>query len=205
MPPFPSQEMDALICGVLRDDPLGRVILHASESGDTHEIFTNRLARVPGCDASRIHFLGALPHHRLLALYSLSDVILDSYPAGGCTTTREVLAVGKALVTLPARLLGGRWSYAYYRIIGDDVLNSMVVADSPAEYVRLAVELGTSAKVRDEAERRIKRGVHALYESRDSVAAWNEVFLDIAPVVIDDGYYDDSSTLPPPVTIKAEL
>lgn len=205
MPPFPSQEMDALICGVLRDDPLGRVILHASESGDTHEIFTNRLARIPGCDASRIHFLGALPHHRLLALYSLSDVILDSYPAGGCATMREVLAVGKALVTLPARLLGGRWSYAYYRIIGDDVLNSMVVADSPAEYVRLAVELGTSARVRGEAERRIKRGVHALYESRDSVAAWNEVFLVIAPVVIDDGYYDDSSTLPPPVTVKAEL
>jgi hypothetical protein len=47
--------------------------------------------------------------------------------------------------------------------------------------------------------------VHALYESRDSIAAWNEVFLDIAPVVIDDGYYDDSSTLPPLVTLKAEL
>ena len=147
MPPFPSQEMDALICGVLRDDPLGRVILHASESGDTHEIFTNRLARVPGCDASRIHFLSALPHHRLLALYSLSDVILDSYPAGGCTTTREVLAVGKALVTLPACLLGRRWSYIYYPIIGEDVLNLMAIADSPAENVRLAVELGTSVRV----------------------------------------------------------
>ena len=47
--------------------------------------------------------------------------------------------------------------------------------------------------------------MHALYESRDSVAVWNEVFLDIALVFIDDGYYDDSSTLPPPVTIKAEL
>ncbi len=71
--------------------------------------------------------------------------------------------------------------------------------------MRLAVELGTSVRVRGEAERRIKRGVHALYESRDSVAAWNEVFLDIAPVFIDDEYYDDSSTLPPPVTIKAEF
>ena len=109
--------------------------------------------------------------------------------------------MGKALVTLPARLLGGRWSYVYYPIIGDDVFNSMAVADSPAEYVRLAVELGTSARVRGKAERRIKHGVHALYKSQDSVAAWNEVFLDIAPVFIDNGYYDDSSSLPPPVTI----
>jgi len=136
----------------------------------------------------RVHFLGAQPHHRLLALYALSDVILDSYPAGGCTTTREVLAIGKALVTLPARLLGGRWSYAYYQIMGDEILNSLVIAKNASEYITIAVTLGTSIDIRNDVERRIKNSVPALYEREESVKAWNEVFLDISPVIIDENY-----------------
>jgi predicted O-linked N-acetylglucosamine transferase (SPINDLY family) len=168
------------------EDPLGRVILHGGVK-ESQTIYTKRLSRA-GCDTARIHFLGALPHHQLLALYALSDVVLDSYPAGGCTTTREVLALGKALVTLPARLLGGRWSYAYYRIMEDDALNRLVIATSSEEYVKLAVKLGTSAEVRNEAESRIKSSVHKLYESLDSIRAWDKVFLDIAPVAIDESW-----------------
>ena len=56
-----------------------------------------------------VHFLPAQPHHRLLALYSLSDAVLDSYPACGCTTTREALALGAPVVTLPHNYLGSRW------------------------------------------------------------------------------------------------
>ena len=144
--------------------------------------------RLTGCDMKRVHFLGAQPHHRLLALYALSDVILDSYPAGGCTTTREVLAIGKALVTLPARLLGGRWSYAYYQIMGDEILNSLVIAKNASEYITIAVTLGTSIDIRNDVERRIKNSVPALYEREESVKAWNEVFLDISPVIIDENY-----------------
>ena len=190
---------------MLREDPHGRAVLHASTSGEAHNIFTNRLARA-GWNTGRIHLLRAVPHHRLLALSALSYIILDWYPAGGCTTIWEVLVVGKALVTLPSRFLGGRWSYAYYCIIGDNILSLLVVAGSPAEYVRLAVELSTSARVRDKAELQIKHGVHRVYESRDrdSAAAWNQVFLDIAPVVIDEGHFDDSSTLSP-VTMNAKL
>jgi predicted O-linked N-acetylglucosamine transferase (SPINDLY family) len=51
---------------------------------------------------------------------------LDSYPAGGCTTTREALELGKAVVTLPAKLLGGRWSLAYYALLGCGELSQQV-------------------------------------------------------------------------------
>ena len=180
-------EMDALICGIIQKDNLGHVILHGAAT-EPQQIFTNRLLAA-GCDMTRVHFLGAQPHHQLLALYALSDVILDSYPAGGCTTTREVLAIGKALVTLPARLLGGRWSYAYYQIMGDEKLNSLVIAKNASEYITLAVTLGTTIDIRNDVERRIKNSVPALYEREDSVKAWNEVFLDISPVIIDENYY----------------
>lgn len=182
-----APDMDALICGVVSNDPSGRVILHAASSEEAHAVYTDRLFDA-GCDMDRIHFLDALPHHRLMALYALSEVVLDSYPAGGCTTTREVLAVGKALVTLPARLLGSRWSYAYYTMMGDDELNRMVIADGPDRYVDLAVRLGTDPERRADVERRIGRSVHKLYESWESVRAWEEVFQEIAPPEV---FYDD--------------
>eukprot|EP00590_Aulacoseira_subarctica_P004095 CAMPEP_0172428278 /NCGR_PEP_ID=MMETSP1064-20121228/45773_1 /TAXON_ID=202472 /ORGANISM="Aulacoseira subarctica , Strain CCAP 1002/5" /LENGTH=634 /DNA_ID=CAMNT_0013172985 /DNA_START=70 /DNA_END=1974 /DNA_ORIENTATION=+ len=177
-------EMDELLCQVLDKDPLGLLILHIANSEESQQVFVNRLTR-EGCDMNRIHFLDALPHHRLLALYSLSDVILDSYPAGGCTTTREVLEIGKAVVTLPARFLGSRWSYAYYQMMRDEELNTMVVAQNSSEYVNLAVQIGTSVTKRTEVEARIKLSNHKLYERWDSVTAWEDVFIDIAPVTID--------------------
>ena len=40
---------------------------------------------------NRVHFIPCQPHNKLMALYNLSDVVLDSYYAGGCTTSREAL------------------------------------------------------------------------------------------------------------------
>jgi predicted O-linked N-acetylglucosamine transferase (SPINDLY family) len=177
-------EFDSLLCQVLAKDPLGRLILHTARSKESQEVFSGRLER-EGCDMSRISFLDALPHHRLLALYALSDVILDSYPAGGCTTTREVLELGKALVTLPDRLLGSRWTYAYYKMMGDEELNRLLIAQSPAEYVELSVQIGTSKQKRAEVEWRVKQSVHRIHERWESVTAWEKLFLEIAPVTVD--------------------
>ena len=46
-----------------------------------------------GIDLARVDWLPVLPRTRLLALYHLADVVLDSYYASGCTTTREALEV----------------------------------------------------------------------------------------------------------------
>ena len=86
-------------------------------SAHNKDIYVNRLRRA-GVDLSRVAFVQQQPHHRLMALYSLADVVLDSYHAGGCTTTREALEVGAIVVTLPAKYLGSRWSAAYYTIMG---------------------------------------------------------------------------------------
>jgi predicted O-linked N-acetylglucosamine transferase (SPINDLY family) len=174
-------EMDPLICNILTQDPLGRVVLHEVKTPVNQELFLHRLSNA-GCDMERVHFLPSQPHHRLLALYELSDVVLDSYPAGGCTTTRELLELSKVVVTLPARLLGGRWTYAYYQIIGDETLNEMVIAKTEQEYVELAVMLGTDEGRRKEAERRIGEGLYKLYRRDESVMAWEKVLIDIAPV-----------------------
>ena len=59
-------------------------------------------------DPLRVTFLDIQPHHRMLALYREATVVLDSYPAGCDTTTREALEMGRTIVTLPSQLLDGK-------------------------------------------------------------------------------------------------
>ena len=88
----------------------------------------------------RINHVVSLPVPRLFALYGLSDVMLDSYMAGGCTSTRHALELGAPVVTLPAAYLGGRWTKALYDIMGVTDL----VASSKEDFVELAVKVATS-------------------------------------------------------------
>lgn len=172
-------EYDELVCGILKKDRVGHMILHHSEEG--HRVFENRLKKA-GCDLERIHFVPIQLHHRLLALYELSTVVLDSYPAGGCTTTREVLELGKAVVTLPARLLGGRWSLGLYNIIGlDEEAKKAVIASTPEEFIDLAVELCTNEKLRSKVEASIAKAVPNLFGRTESIRAWEKILLDVSP------------------------
>jgi predicted O-linked N-acetylglucosamine transferase (SPINDLY family) len=172
-------EVDVLLCGIMQKDPGSWLILHRESANQ--EVFANRLKK-RGCDLSRITFLEAQPHHRLLALYRDSTVILDSYPAGGDTTTREVLEMGKALVTLPARLLGGRWSVGYMHTIGlEKQTIKRLVASTPKQYIDLAVKLGTDKKLRYEVEADIRAKVQNLFHRYEAVAAWQHMFLEISP------------------------
>jgi predicted O-linked N-acetylglucosamine transferase (SPINDLY family) len=186
-------EFDKLICGVLQNDITGHAVLHEPDQG--RGIFKARLKKA-GCDLNRIHFLSFQPHHKLLALYQLSTVILDSYPAGGCTTSREALELNKTIVTLPARLLGGRWTLGLYNSIGlDESTKDAVIASTAAEYITKAVALGTDAKLRTLVEESIARAVHnrgtGLFARVEAVEEWQRILLEVSPVEQCDGFHSE--------------
>ena len=167
---------DAMLAAVQRDDPEAHLILHDVAEDDLRAA---RVARfeAAGLDLRRVHFFPALPHHRLLALYDLADVVLDSYFAGGCTTTREALELGAVVVTLPAEYLGGRWSYGYLKHIGVED----TIASSEEDYVRLAVHFATDADARRDLRRRVRENVARLFEQDVAVRSWERALLDLAP------------------------
>jgi|EP01033_Poteriospumella_lacustris_P011357 hypothetical protein len=163
-------EFDEMCLGILAKDPNGVLILHAPDFEENQEVLQRRLGRA----LDRVHFVPALPHHILMGLYNVSDVVLDSYYAGGCTTTREALEIGAPVVTLPGKYLGGRWSLAYYRIMGYTEL----VAESKEHYVELALSVGP--RHREE----ILANVHKLFFRDEAVQSWTralETMLGVAP------------------------
>jgi len=189
-----SPEFDELVCRILKGDPKGHAILHKDEAH--HATFVKRLENA-GCgeydDANnqgidtimkRVHFINQQPSHKLLKLYSTANVVLDSYPAGGCTTTREVFECGTAVVTWPARLLGGRWTVGLYNILDvTDDTKQAVIASSKEDYIAKAIAIGTNHTLRQQLEADIiqKTQQHLFYR-HEAVTEWETILKRVSPV-----------------------
>ncbi len=157
-------EFDELCLGILARDPQGLLLVMLPSNLSEYCIFEKRWRS----HWSQIHHLPMLPHHELMGLYLHVDVVLDSYYAGGCTTTREALEVGAPVVTLPGKYLGGRWSAAYYRKIGYEEL----IARDKEHYVELALQVGPAHR------QAILQKVGALFQRWEAVASWEKVLED---------------------------
>jgi predicted O-linked N-acetylglucosamine transferase (SPINDLY family) len=91
-----------------------------------------------GIDSECLELRGHEPaHDDHLALYQRLDVALDTFPYHGTKTTCEAMWMGVPVVTLAGKTHPSR--------VGVSLLNNIglpeLVANSPEEYVRLAVEL----------------------------------------------------------------
>jgi predicted O-linked N-acetylglucosamine transferase (SPINDLY family) len=96
-----------------------------------------------GVEPDRVVLQDAIPSQtEHLALYSQVDVGLDSFPYNGTTTTCEALWMGVPVVCLAGNRHSGR--------VGVSILTQMeltdLIADSPDDYVRIAVELANTPK-----------------------------------------------------------
>ena len=90
--------------------------------------------------------------------------------------------MGKPLVTLPARLLGGRWSMAYLNKIGlKSATKKALIANSFEEYIDLAVTLAHDDNLRKYVEADILKCAPNLFHRLEAAVAWQEMLLEISP------------------------
>ena len=105
------------------------------------------------------------------ALYREADVVLDSYYAGGCITTREAFEMGAVVVTLPAKYLGGRWTKAYYDILGI----SDAIAKDKDDYAKLAVSIACNPSLKASISSKISENIHKMWRSEEAVNNWTVI------------------------------
>lgn len=102
---------DAVLTGILGRDPLGYIVLLASEAqSGWKEQLRARFRRSLGgfANTRRVLFMPTLPYAEFMALLSFADVILDPYPFGGGVTTLDALALGVYVCCLV------RWVSRYF-------------------------------------------------------------------------------------------
>jgi predicted O-linked N-acetylglucosamine transferase (SPINDLY family) len=120
-------------------------------------------ARASGVDNDRLRFMPADPSpwvHR--ANMQIADIVLDTFPYNGTTTSLEALWMGIPLVTKLGNHYAGRTSYTFLRSC--DVAET--VSHTDAEYIEIGRRLGTELQFREGVRRK-------LAEARASAAVFN--------------------------------
>jgi predicted O-linked N-acetylglucosamine transferase (SPINDLY family) len=93
---------------------------------------------------------------------AIADIVLDTYPYNGATTTLETLWMGVPIVTKVGEQFAARNSYTMMMNVG--VTEGLAWSDE--EYVEWGVKLGKDEKLRQEI-------VWKLRKSRQTSPLWN--------------------------------
>ena len=127
-----------------------------SSIGDQESVkrLFEQMAEEEGVEGDRLRFLPPVASEEIhRANLAIADVVLDTYPYNGATTTLETLWMGIPLVTRVGEQFAARNSYTMMMNVG--VTEGIAWTDE--EYVAWGIRLGTDATLREEISWRLGR------------------------------------------------
>ena len=122
-----------------------------------------KICEEEGISLDRLRFLPGVPDeatHR--ANLAIADIVLDTFPYNGATTTLETLWMGIPMVTQVGQQFAARNSYTF-------MLNAGIeegIAWSQAEYIEWGIKLGLDRDLRDKIAGKLRSG-------RTNAPVWN--------------------------------
>jgi predicted O-linked N-acetylglucosamine transferase (SPINDLY family) len=121
--------------------PKSRLLVVGATLTSIPEEFVKRFTR-QGIAPERLQLMGAKPFPEYLALHREADVILDTNPYSGGTTTCHALWMGVPVVTLAGETATSRGGASLLNAVGLREL----VAETPKQYVDFAAALAADPK-----------------------------------------------------------
>jgi len=139
------------------------LIVKGNADQKTTEDLYQKIAREEGVSPERLRFLPLDKTEEIhRANLTMADVVLDSYPYNGATTTMEVLWMGLPLVTRVGEQFAARNSYTF-------MLNAGItegIATTDEEYVEWGIKYGTDRSLREQVMTKLRK-------SRKTSPLWN--------------------------------
>lgn len=123
---------------------------------------------------NRIYWSQSVGHQDYMNLIYISDIVLDTYPFGGCNSSFEAFSLGKIVVTQPADMINGRFTKGFYEKMG--LLE--YVTNSKQEYIDFAIKLADK-EYRKPIEDAIISKRHVLFNDKDSVNDWANKLIEL--------------------------
>ncbi|MEG4011882.1 MULTISPECIES: O-linked N-acetylglucosamine transferase, SPINDLY family protein [unclassified Microcoleus] len=148
---------------ILAEVPNSYFLIKGGADRKAIERFFTQLAEEEGVEGDRLRFLSQDPSeafHR--ANLGIADIVLDTYPYNGATTTLETLWMGIPLVTRVGEQFAARNSYTMMMNVG--VTEGIAWTDE--EYVEWGVRLGKDSTLRQQIAWRLR-------QSRQTSPLWN--------------------------------
>ncbi len=148
---------------IIKEVPNSYLLIKGVADEASSRTFFERVAEEVGVGCDRLRFLpivAAEEVHR--ANLGIADVILDTYPYNGATTTLETLWMGIPLVTRVGEQFAARNSYTMMMNVGV----TEGIAWSDEEYLEWGVRLGKDEALRQKVAWKLKA-------SRQTAPLWN--------------------------------
>lgn len=148
---------------ILKQVPNSYFLIKGSADQESIKTFFMEIAEAEGVSSDRLRFLPDVSFEEIhRANLGIADIVLDTYPYNGATTTLETLWMGIPLVTKVGEQFASRNSYTMMMNVG---VNEGI-AWTDREYVEWGVRLGKDAILRQEITTKLKK-------SRQTSPLWN--------------------------------
>ncbi|MDB9345593.1 O-linked N-acetylglucosamine transferase, SPINDLY family protein [Nodularia spumigena CS-586/05] len=148
---------------ILQQVPNSYLLIKGEADEEASRKFYGDLAKCQDIDINRLKFLPFMPSEAIhRANLSLADVVLDTSPYNGATTTLETLWREIPLVTKVGQQFSARNSYTM--MINAGITEGIAWSDE--EYVEWAVRLGKDENLRKQISGKLKQG-------KKSAPLWN--------------------------------
>ncbi len=148
---------------IIKAVPNSYLLIKGVADQDSSKNFYEEIATEIGVELHRLKFLpldNSEPEHR--ANLAMADVVLDTYPYNGATTTLETLWVGVPLVTKVGQQFSARNSYGMMMNVG--VTEGIAWTDE--EYLEWGIKFGKDENLRREVAWKLR-------QSRKNAPLWN--------------------------------
>jgi predicted O-linked N-acetylglucosamine transferase (SPINDLY family) len=148
---------------IVRQVPNSYLLIKNQANPETTKELFKKLAEEVGLSFDRIRFIEPAPDemtHR--ANLQIADVMLDTFPYNGATTTLETLWMGIPLVTMVGEQFVARNSYGF-------IMNAGItegIAWTVEEYIDWGIRLGTDQNLRNSVKSKLRH-------SRQNSPLWN--------------------------------
>jgi predicted O-linked N-acetylglucosamine transferase (SPINDLY family) len=148
---------------ILKNVPNSYLLIKGLAEEEAIQSFFNQIAVEEGIDANNLRFLPMVPLEAIhRANLGIADVVLDTYPYNGATTTLETLWMGIPLVTKVGEQFAARNSYTM-------MMNAGVkegISWNDEEYIEWGIRLGKDETLRQKI-------TWQLQQSRKTAPLWN--------------------------------
>ena len=148
---------------ILKEVPNSYFLIKGVADEQSIQKFFNQLAEEEGLEGDRLRFLPTVTSEEVhRANLGIADVVLDTYPYNGATTTLETLWMCIPLVTRVGQQFAARNSYTM--MINAGVTEGIAWTDE--EYVEWGIRLGKDAALRQQISWKLR-------QSRQTSPLWN--------------------------------
>ena len=148
---------------VIKEVPNSYFLIKGLADEESIKKFFTQIAIEEGVEVERLRFLSKVATEEIhRANLGIADIVLDTYPYNGATTTLETLWMGIPLVTRVGEQFAARNSYTMMKNVGVEA----GIAWSDEEYVEWGIRLGKDAALRQEVAWQLRK-------SRQTAPLWN--------------------------------